>query len=53
MLNMPKVELELISDTDMYLFFSWRYERGVSYNSNKYCKANNKYLNSYDPKQEW
>ena len=50
MLNVTKVELELIPDPDMYIFF----ENGmrVSYISNRYSKANNKYLKSYDLKQK-
>ena len=52
MLNMTKVELELIPDPDMYIFFEKGTRDGVSYISNNYSKANNKYLKSYDPKQE-
>ena len=52
MLNMTKVELELIPDPDMYIFFEKGTRGGVSYISNRYSKANNKYLKSYDPKQE-
>ena len=50
MLNVTKVELELIPDPDMYIFF----ENGmrVSYISNRYNKANNKYLKSYDLKKK-
>ena len=39
---MTKIERRLISDYDMYIFF----EKG------RYSKANNKYLKSYNPKQE-
>ena len=52
MLNMTKVELKFISDLDMYIFFEKGMRSGVSYISKKYSKANNKYLKSYDPKQE-
>ena len=52
MFNMTKVELELITDPDMYIFFEKGMRGGVSYISNKYSKANIKYLESYDPKQE-
>ena len=52
MLNITKVELELIPDPDMYIFFEKGTRDGVSYISNNYSKANNKYLKSYDPKQE-
>ena len=52
MLNMTQVELELISDPDMYIFFEKGMRDGVSYISNRYGKANNKHLKSYDPKQE-
>ena len=51
MLNMTKVELELISDACMY-FFKERYEGGVSYFSKIYSKAKKKYFISYKPKQE-
>ena len=43
MLKITKIELELIQ----------KGTRGeISYISNRYSKANNKYLKSYDPKQE-
>ena len=48
MLNMTKVKLELISDLDIYIFFEKGMRGGVSYISNRYRKANNKYLKSYD-----
>ena len=49
-LNMTKVKLDFIPDPDM--FFEKGTRGGVSYISNRYSKANNKYLKSYDPKQE-
>ena len=51
MLSATKVELDLISDVDMYSFFEKRLRGGVSYNSKRYSKANNKYLTYYDPKK--
>ena len=36
----------------MYIFFEKVTRAGISYISNRYRKANNKYLKSYDPKQE-
>ena len=52
MLKMTKVELELIPDYDIYIFFERGTRGGISNISNRYSKANNKYLKSYDPKQE-
>ena len=52
MLNMRKVQLELISDADIYFFFEKGVRGGVSYISKRYSKGNNKYLKSYDLKQE-
>ena len=49
---MNKIKLEFITDPDMYMFFEKGARRGISYISNRYRKANNKYLKSYDPKQE-
>ena len=49
---MTKIKLELITDPDMYIFFEKGTIGGISYNSNRHRKANNKYLKSYDPKQE-
>ena len=40
MLNMTKVELELISNADMYLFFEVGIRGRVSYISKRYSKAN-------------
>ena len=52
MLNMTKIELELISDPDMYIFFEKDAIGRFSYSFNRYSKDSNKYLKSYDPKQE-
>ena len=49
MLNMTKVKLELISYSDIYMFFE---KGGVSCIYHRYSKANNKCLKLYDPKQE-
>ena len=42
---MKKIELELIPDPDMYILFKKGTRGGISYISNRYSKANNKYLN--------
>ena len=52
MLNMKKNEHELISDADMYLLIDKDMRDRVSYVSKKYSKASNRYLKSYDPKQQ-
>ena len=52
MLNVTKVERELISNAEIYLFFEKVMRGGLSYIYKRYSQANNKYLKSYDPKQE-
>ena len=52
MLNMTKVELELIPDPNMCIFTEKGTRGGVSYISNRYSKVNNNYLKSHNPKQE-
>ena len=52
MLKMTKIELELISNPDTYIFFKKDARGGISYISNSYSKANKKDLKSYDRKQE-
>ena len=44
--------LKLISDPHMCVFFEKGTRGAISYISNRYGKVNNKYLKSYDPKQE-
>ena len=45
-LNMTKVELELIPDADMYIFFEKCIRGVLCYISKRYSKANNRYLKS-------
>ena len=52
MLKITKIKPELIPDPGMYIFFEKGTRGGTSYISNRYSKANNKYLKYYDPKQE-
>ena len=52
MLNMTKVELKLIPDPDMYIFFEKGTREEISYISNRCSKTKNKYLKSSDPKQD-
>ena len=51
-LKMTKIELKLIPDPDMYIFFQKGTRGGIYYNSNRHCIDNNKYLKSYDVEQE-
>ena len=51
MLKMTGIKLEKISDTDKYLFIEKGLRRGISYIAKRYAKANNKYMNDYDPKK--
>ena len=44
MLRMNKIRFELIPNPDMYIFFEKGTRGGISYISNRYIKANNKYL---------
>ena len=52
MFNMKKMELELIPDSDMQIFFEKGTRGGASYVSNRYSKTSNKYLKSEDPRRE-
>ena len=48
MLKMTIVELQLISDIDMYLFVENGMRGGVSYIAKRYTKVNNKYMKPID-----
>ena len=51
MLKMTGVKLEKISDIDKYLFIEKGSRGGISYIAKRYAKANNKYMNDYDPEK--
>ena len=51
MLDMVIVKFELITD-DTYIFIEQGMRGRISYVSNRYSKANKKYLKSYGPKQK-
>ena len=46
---MTGVKLEKISDIDKYLFIEKALRGRISYIAKRYAKANNKYMNDYDP----
>ena len=50
MLKMTGVKLENISDIDKYLFIEKGLIGGICYIAKRYAKANNKYMNDYNPK---
>jgi len=52
MLLMTGVELDLLNDSDMSLFFEPGICGGQSRIFNKYAEANNKYMDNYDEDME-
>ena len=52
MLKMTGINLELITDIDMYLMVEIGLRAGVSYIANKYFKPNYKYLSVYDKNKD-
>ena len=52
MIKISKLKLEFIPEHDMYILFEIGTSGGISYILNRYSKANNRYLKSYDPKQD-
>ena len=51
MLKMTVIKLEKISDIDKYLLIEKGLTGEISYIPKKYAKANNKYINGYNPKK--
>ena len=50
MLKMTGIKLEKISDIGKYFFIEKGLRGRISYIAKRYAKANNKYMNDYDPK---
>ena len=51
MLKMTGVQLELMTDIDMFQFIEKGLRGGTSYIANRYGKANNHHMQEYDEKE--
>ena len=49
MLEMTKINLDLITDIDMQLFIEKGMRGGISYIAHRHAEANNQYMKNYDP----
>ena len=52
MLKKLKIGIKFLLDLDMHIFFEKFRKVGISYISNRYNTASNKYLKPYDQKEE-